>query len=380
MIAVLGASGEVGRHAVAALARAGVGPLLLGGRRPEAVSTEEAGPGARVMAVDATDPAALARFCAGSRLVLNCAGPSYLFKETVARAALAAGADYVDVLGDDPVAEALAAAGAPAAGRTAVLSAGTVPGLSVLVPRHVLALIGSGEPPATALTVHAGGLERATPTVAADILLSLTTGGVGGERFGHPLAAWRDGRREQRVLRTDESAEVPFYPGRVAVQPLLTAEIERLAASVPLERADWYNVFPGRRTRALFTALPTLPVDTPEQRAEVIGRVIRASEADLAGADPYYRMVFTLSAPTWSRTAVVRAGDSYRLTGSVAALTVRALLAGRIPPGLHFAGDVLDPGEVVAELAGDGAAEVEVFATTAPGGAPAELAFEDGAL
>jgi hypothetical protein len=261
-----------------------------------------------------------------------------------------------------------------------VLSAGTVPGLSALVPRHLAELGAHEESGPTALTVHAGGLERATTTVAADILLSLRTGGVNGEPYGHPLAAWRHGRREPRALRVEENAEIPFFPGRVALQPLLTAETERLAASLGLTGAEWYTVLPGPRIRALFTALPTLPADTAAQREAVIDRVIRASETDLAGADPYYRMVFTLSGPTWSRTAVVRADDSYRLTAAVAALGVRAVLDGRAGPGAHFAGEVLAPGETIAALERDGAAEFEVFVTGPRDTASSADGFEDGAL
>ncbi|MDT0269017.1 saccharopine dehydrogenase NADP-binding domain-containing protein [Streptomyces sp. DSM 44915] len=388
MIAVLGASGEVGRHAVAALATAGVGPLRLGARDPRAIAVDPAWREVETTAVDATRPEALAAFCRGARLVLNCAGPSYLLGDRVARAALAAGADHVDVLGDDPVAEALRAAGQPATDRTVVLSAGTVPGLSGLLPRHLAAASAAEATAASTLTVHAGGLERATTTVAADILLSLRSGGPDGRPYGQPMARWRLGRREARALRAEEETEVPFFPGRVATHPLLTAELERAATALGLTEASWYNVFPGAQVRALFGTLPTLPVDTEERRAAVVDRVLRASELDLAGRTPFYRLVVALAGPGWRRTAVVRAADSYRMTGAVAALTVRAVLAGRVPPGAHFAAAALDPGEVIAGLTETGAAGVAVYRTEAdeapdgaggPAGATAG-GFEDGAL
>ncbi|SOD62665.1 Saccharopine dehydrogenase NADP binding domain-containing protein [Streptomyces zhaozhouensis] len=380
MIAVLGASGEVGRHAVALLARARSRPLRLGARDPGAVHVDAAWRDVEVTAVDATDPASLAAFCRGQRVVLNCAGPSYLLKETVARAALAAGADYVDVLGDDPVAEALGDAGVPTEGRRVVLSAGTVPGLSGLLPRHLLDTRPAGATAPTALTVHAGGLERATRTVAADILLSLRDGGPDGEPYGHALAMWRQGRRQDKALRVEEDAEVPFFPGRVTTQPLLTAEVQRLAADLRLAEARWYNVFPGGQIRSLFAALPTLPVDTETRRQEAVDRIIRAGAIDLAGRAPYYRLVVELSGPEWSRTVVVRADDSYRLTGAVAAVTVGEVLADRVAPGLHFAARVLRPAGVLAALERTGAAEFARFTTAAPDGAPAVGAFEDGAL
>lgn len=389
MIGIIGASGGVGRHTAAALAASGVGPLRLGARRPEAITAEGPWPtGSETVAVDALDPGSLSRFCAGCRIVVNCAGPSYIIKDTVARAALAAGADTVDVLGDDPAYEALAASGVVGPDRTVVLSAGAVPGLSGLVPFWLAESGTTGSEP-TRLRGFAGGLERITAALAADILLSLDTGGANGERFGQPLAAWRHGRRAARALRIEENAEVPFFPQRAALHPLLTPEVERLAARMGLAEADWYSVFPGEQIRGLFTTLPTLALDTAEQRDAVMARIRRAAEVDAAGSAPYYRLVFTMSGEGWARTGVVRTDNSFRLSGAVAAVAVGDLLAGRIGPGLHFAAAAMDPWSTIAELERTGAAEFAVHEHTSAQESPdtssavqdaADDAFEDGAL
>lgn len=354
MIGIVGASGAVGRHAVALLAG---GPALrVGARRTDTV---HAPAGAERVAVDATDPASLDTFCRGLALVINCAGPSYLLKDTVATAALAHGADYVDVGGDDPAHEALAAAGTVRDGRTAVLSAGTVPGLSVLLPRWLAAgALTDGLDAPRRMAGYAGGLERCSPTVAADILLSLTVGGAGGEAFGHPLAAWRDGARCARALRVLDDAELAHYPEPVTLQPLLTAEVERVAVLLGVRDAEWYSVYPGAQVRSLFGRLPTLPVATEAQRETVERRMVTASEIDLSGRDTYYRMVVELGGDGWTRVAAVRAASSYRITAAVAVHAARAVLAGVVPSGLHFAGDVLDPTTVIEDLHRDGVAAV----------------------
>lgn len=352
MIGVLGASGAVGRAAVTALREAGLGPLRLGARRPHALPADGA---AERVAVDATDPRSLAAFCAGLTVLLNCAGPTYELQERMAVAALAAGSDYVDVGGDDPVAEALAARGAPPQGRSVVLSAGTLPGLSVIVPRW----LAGRSPGGTRLVAYAGGLEPCTRTVAEEVLLSLTVGGAGGEAFGHSLAAWRHGRRAEKVLRITEDADVPSFPDRAVAHPLLTAESERLAAALGLAELDFYNVHPGPRVRALFAQLPTLDTTAGSARDRVIDRLTAAASVDLAGREPYYRMLFTLTGQHGSRSATVRSGDSYRLTAAVAVLAVRAVLAGEIKPGLHYGGEVLNPHWAVDEINRGGAARVE---------------------
>ncbi|WP_449065129.1 saccharopine dehydrogenase NADP-binding domain-containing protein, partial [Planomonospora algeriensis] len=96
MIGIVGGYGAVGGAAARLLADRGV---RVGGRDLEAARRfvdEELGGRGEARRVDAYDEAALAAFCRGCRVVVNCAGPSYLLLDRVARAAFRAGADYVD--------------------------------------------------------------------------------------------------------------------------------------------------------------------------------------------------------------------------------------------------------------------------------------------
>jgi saccharopine dehydrogenase-like NADP-dependent oxidoreductase len=141
MIGLLGGTGAVGRTAAERIAAWRLGPLRIGARdldRTRALAAELPGP-AEAVSVDLGDPDTLAAFCAGCRIVVNCAGPSYHVLDTVARAALAAGADYVDIGGELAATDAL---GQAPPGRTAIFSAGVMPGLSGLLPR----LLADGRP------------------------------------------------------------------------------------------------------------------------------------------------------------------------------------------------------------------------------------------
>jgi uncharacterized protein YbjT (DUF2867 family) len=111
-IAVFGATGVVGRRLCEALAAdPGGGPLRLVGRRPAALAELAValpGPARPEVAVAALgDPAALAAAFAGARVVVNAAGPLRDTAEPVLAAALAAGAHYVDVGGEQAVLRAL---------------------------------------------------------------------------------------------------------------------------------------------------------------------------------------------------------------------------------------------------------------------------------
>ncbi|MFG2627051.1 saccharopine dehydrogenase NADP-binding domain-containing protein [Streptomyces sp. NPDC048473] len=369
VIGVLGASGAVGRAAVRELRRLGHTRLRLGGRTASALSAvAEENPTCHdeTVRADATDPEDLRAFTEGCDIVLNCVGPTYRLRATVASAALAAGAHCVDVAGDDPAAEDLLKAGDPTlGGRTVVLSAGALPGLSSLLPRW---LAGQGLDAAAALTAYCGGLETCSPTVAHDLMLSLTSGGADGAAYGEALAAVRGGRRASRALRTAEDTEHEAFPGRVAVQPYLSGESERLATVLGLDRLDWYNVHPGRAVRALLNVLPgrLAAGEDPDRLAE---RLILAADLDLAGRKPYYVMDFALSGTASARPATagltLRAASSYRLTAAVGALAVEAVLRGEVPAGVHFACDVLDPDTVVTHLRSHGAADLRLTGAAA---------------
>ncbi|MEV4020271.1 saccharopine dehydrogenase NADP-binding domain-containing protein [Nonomuraea angiospora] len=366
MIGVLGGYGAVGGTAARLLT--GHPGLRVGGRDGAAarrfVDAELGGRG-EAWQVDALDAAELARFCAGCRVVVNCAGPSYLLRDRVARAAFAAGADYVDAAGDAAAFAQLSGTGTQ--GRTAVLSAGMLPGLTGLVPRHLATLAsadlipnaGHGRGSGLRLDVYTGGLDRLTPAAAGDFLLA------GQEERGAALAAWRDGARVARALSPVHDVQLPYFPGPVTAYPYLSAEAERVAGELGLAEARWYNVITGDGVLAA--------ASTAGQAADLT----RAAELELAGRTPYYVLLFQLSGPHGTRTLALRTHDSYALTAAVAAHAATAVLRGEVAAGLHHADAVLDPARVLADL--EPVAKIEITAAVAPIDLVAPV-FEEGAL
>jgi hypothetical protein len=335
-VAVVGAYGGAGEAAVRQLDQWGIGPLRLGGRdggRAAALAKSLTVP-ATGAAVDAADPADLDRFCAGAAVVLNCAGPAYRIGDRVAAAAGRAGTGYVDAAGDDAFRSALAGAGWPRpAGWPAVISAGVQPGLTGLLPRYAAA----GLPgPVTRLLAYVGGRDRFTHAAAADYVAA-------GAEFGEPLAAWRHGVRVPRALAPLVGVPLPFFPEPVTAQPYVSGETERVARDLGLDEVDWYSVFTGQHVLA---ALRQPDAD----RDRMAERLRRAADLDLFGGSAYQLLVLELTGST-TRTVVLRGTGASALTGAVAAVATRAVLAGAVPPGVHHAAEVLDPVASVALLA-----------------------------
>ena len=95
---------------------------------------------AEAVEFDASDPAGVQRVLKGSDLVFNAVGPHYRYGVPLVEAAIAAGANYVDINDDYDVAVELVRnprydEAAKAAGVTVLIGAGTTPGITNVLAR-----------------------------------------------------------------------------------------------------------------------------------------------------------------------------------------------------------------------------------------------------
>ncbi|MEV8393525.1 MULTISPECIES: saccharopine dehydrogenase NADP-binding domain-containing protein [unclassified Streptomyces] len=378
-IGIVGGYGEVGASTARLLYGFGLGPLRIGGRDADAArrfaGTELSGadgrgrPAAEHAPVDFTDDASLDSFAAGCRVLVNCAGPSRLVGNRVARAALRAGADHVDVAGDEPLHALLDDGEWAGAGRAAVLSAGLQPGLTGLLPRWAAA---RDFDEVHRLSVYLCVRDLFTGTAAEDYLHAAAEGRT------EMLAAWRDGARRSAASVRTARAELPFFPEPVALLPHLAPEAERLARALGLRDGDWYTALAGEQVGRAFDRVRTLPP------AEAVAALRAASRLDLAGRAHFVRLVVSLDGVREgrprSRTAVLRGRSNSGVSGAVAALAVLAALRGELPPGRHYAADVLDPGAALERLRSAGATAGLEGLTVVDGAYGEPVAVEEGIL
>lgn len=334
-VAIVGASGHVGRVAAAALAD--YGDLRLGSRAPErlqSLSAVCASAGATVTTqyVDLDDPASLDHFVAGADVVLNCAGPSYRILDQIALVAQQHQAAYVDVGGDDVLYERLIKQ--PAGQTVAVVSAGMLPGLSGLLPRYLADQFEHIEQ----MTCYAGGREAFSPAAAEDFWLSLDP----QYDFGTVQAYWRHGQ----IAPSRDAMDLPDRPWtrepRLLAWPYLSREAQRLFQQLDVEQGWAMNLM---EEGYLFQALQRLQGRGDVKAEEAMTALIQASQLDVAGRPAY--QVLAVEASGWAkggplqRSLWVQVSQGFHLTGHMAAQTVRAL--PELDDGVHFAAQVLNP-------------------------------------
>jgi short subunit dehydrogenase-like uncharacterized protein len=101
-IAVLGATGYTGRLIAAELSRHGAALLLAGRNSGKLAQLAEQIGGAETSVTDVRDGSALDSLAQRAQVLINCVGPFVDYGEPVVRAAIAAGAHYLDTTGEQP--------------------------------------------------------------------------------------------------------------------------------------------------------------------------------------------------------------------------------------------------------------------------------------
>jgi short subunit dehydrogenase-like uncharacterized protein len=297
-----------------------------------------------VLALD--DPATVRAALADAAVVLHCAGPFMHTSRQMVDACLETGTHYLDITGELPVYEAIAARDAEARARGVML----LPGVGFdVVPTDCLALhLKQRLPTATHLTLAfysegPAGLPPGTQRTAIELL-----------PYGNRVR--RDGRLERSTAAL-KTREIDFGMGRVRATQLTWGDVFTAYHSTGIPNIEDYTVFPPAvqkqlalmaRFRPLFRirALRSLlkrgvrPGPSPERRARTVTHVWgEARDAD--------------GTTVTSRLHGPEAGVEWTIGSSLAA--VQRVLAGDVFPGYHtpataYGADfVLETGDVIRE-------------------------------
>lgn len=361
LVGLVGAGGTVGSAALAQLRRQADVHVRAGQRRAQRWPDDVEG-----WVLDVFDPQALAAFCSGCQVVLNCAGPSWQVGDRVAQAAHATGAAYVDAFGNTALLTALQGARQPS-----IIGAGVFPGLTALLPRW---MANRGFDRVSGLHIHAGGREHCSQAGGADVLLSA----LGG--FGTPNAQWVEGRVQPSPIE-QQAQRLAGFPEAVFCSAYLTDELQRLARTLGVARASFHNVFDQAEIPALIAASCQRLSQDPSALPAAVAQLVHAAELQLLGRRPYYRLSVELSG--WRggqavrQRAVLSSQDSYGLSASVAVCAALQLLRDPSWRGAHWAGDCLMPDDVITAVQADSACQALSIVNLA---AQTTTAEEEGVL
>lgn len=347
-IAVLGGSGDIGRVVCAELARLGPYRVVVAGRNRSAAEALAATlPGvAEARQFDVTTESGDAfRDCA---LIVNCTGPSWRTGPLAAAMALRAGAHLVDVGGYSLLMDQLAGRGSEleAAGRSFVLSAGWMPGLSEVFVRHALQRAEDAYGPAASVVLYCGARDTWSLTSAEDMVWHVFS----ELRFGwFEHGAWRG----RPVWAAGGTVTLPVLPdARQQVTWMYNAPSRPLAE----ERRDLALrvglVLVGPRCRLALAFIKLFLFRRRKTAAALLHGAIRRDAERRGPMGILHAEVHSRSGRVF-RVTLAEARNHW-ITGLSAAHAAHAVMQGQARHGVHYLGEAVPARTFMESLAARG--------------------------
>ncbi len=327
-IVVTGGNGAVGHAAVTMLRRLGHQVTVVG-RSPVAGDS-------RYRQCDIFDAPALAACCRGADLVLNAAGPSSRIAARVAQAALYQAAAYVDVAGDPPLWRSIATdvtLSTALSQHSCLLGAGLTPGFAAMLPRYAAARLAY----VTRVALYGGGIEIFTRTSAQDFIASLDPAREQGK------AGWMIADGQLCRAPAQPAVSVPTAQRTFNALPYLSFELEQVAKQLSIRHlAAWSLVAEAQMLSAC-----------QQQEEQAIDALMHLSQQLTAQEGEQQHLLMdadgVMAGQSVRLRLQIRFDNSYRLTGSIAALAADQLLR-QTTPGLTWLPAVVDSQTLLADL------------------------------
>jgi short subunit dehydrogenase-like uncharacterized protein len=347
---VYGATGFTGRLVVDEARRLGLDPIV-GGRNRAALERLAESVGARELRVaDAGQPASLASLMKDVGCVVNCAGPFARFGEPVLRAAIDAGAHYLDTTGEQLWMARmmdLLSADAERNGVTAILAHAFEYAVGDCAARIAVDETPGAETVEVVNRVEGFGTSRGTKKSALDVLTKPALAVVNGRRreeaqLAHQVHVRFPDEDEARVAVSYGGGEVLSIP---TFAP--TVRSVRTYLAVPGAVAALAPIL----TRAVAPLLTTRLQRFLESRIDASSVGPGAERRD----QPWWVLARVRAAGGRANQVTVSGYDSYGITGVICAVGAQWLLEGRAKrAGVVTTAQTLDPRDFLDALSPSG--------------------------
>ncbi|MFI9804305.1 hypothetical protein ACIHEJ_08030 [Streptomyces sp. NPDC052301] len=319
VIGILGGYGRVGAAAARTLAAEGGHRLRIGGRDATAAWSlaRRLGGDTEAAVVDTADSQSVTHFSRGCATVLDCTGTAFALRGRVRREVAATGGHYVAMADDG-------APRTPSGPCTAVLFTGPSATFAGWLPRR----LGAGLAAAHRFTGWYDGPGTGPLDAAVTCLLGLRRAGHGPRAVDcpPPPAPW------------GPSWPLPARPG--TVRRGLPEELQEQTYLLRLDTGAWYEAFHGTAVPAVLDAFAARSEwDDDGTLLAAAQQLVRAGRGTPRGSRGL-TVCGTLDGLTAEGTAVRRGmllgcTEPTALLGALAAVAVREVTAGRVPPGVH---------------------------------------------
>ena len=353
VVAVFGATGYTGRLIVHELYRVGI-PMLLAGRdagRLQALAAEVGG--AEILVARVGDQASLDALGRRAQVLVNTVGPFVDLGEPVVRAAIAAGAHYVDTTGEQPFVQAMMVHDTWAKTQGVTV----VPALAFEITL--------GDCGAALAAAELDVVERVAVTYVTEFYASQGTKRTALRMLQRDGYAYVDGAWVvEPPARRSIFIDLPGPIGNVAAVSIPSAEVMTIPRHVATREVRTYLSLPVLAARLLSATAPAVSALARSPLAAVVERLVGQATS---GPDEATRRMSTFHVVVDARGSrrgkslvqrvLIRGRDPYGLSAAIIRHGVMLLVAGAARgPGVLSPAMAFDPRRYLDELARDGVA------------------------
>lgn len=294
--------------------------------------------------LDIYDKNSLESFCRKCSLVINCAGPSYVIKDTVMNVCVLNGVKYADLSGDMLFEEKYQKFIDDNDGEC-VVGSGFVAGMSAIMPLYY----GSQYfDKVNEVKCFQGSRDCASRNSIIDIILSSVSDS------GYAGCYYNNGKIIPETEICNDKQEVTGFPESVILKPYLSDEMKKAAEIGNFNSLKWYNAMPDMEIAEMagniFSAENTSSVTANSPLVEKYLKVYNA----IASTRPLwnvlaYEISGTKNNENIYKRIICHIKSGYKVCAVVASVIAENMLASSFK-GIHWGFEAADGREIISRL------------------------------
>ena len=305
--------------------------------------------------LDINDENSVREFCNDCDVVVNCAGPSYVIKDSIARHCK----KYVDLSGDmffDDGYKHLT----QNADSVFVVGAGYTSGLSAIIPDYYARLFFTK---VDSIKCYQGSREKCSKNSLTDIILSsFSSAGSAG-------CYLKDGKLWQESIDGEVKSRVTGFPEEVYLKAYLSNEVRSMAERNNISEIHWYSAIPDKEIFDIASDFFKLcNISDISADSSVISKYYEIYNAVADSRHTWnalaYEMLGSQGYKRISKRIVCNVKSGYKVCGIIASMAAEAVIENDLK-GLHWGFEVVDGKDAIEKLieydAIDGISCVDIF-------------------
>ncbi|MCP4133580.1 MAG: NAD(P)H-binding protein [bacterium] len=354
IIGIIGAYGQTGVVAAAEILKQTDAEIIAGGRDAEQLKTfsKKFGKRVRPLRVDVFDEKSLKDFCASCDILVNCAGPSYLVKDTVALAAYNSNIHYIDPEGSLPLVQSIEGKNNILIDNKKIfcLCVGWIPGLTGVLTHylHTQALLELDA--IDALEVYYGDRSNWSKIGFLGMAHSLLSQSPAGY---YKKGVWTN----TGLLTGSKSCLFPKPFGKYRVFPhQYLPELEKLARAYPYNKIASYAGLYSYRTAIITKYIQTFLRNNIDKASELMRKAFQHDAARYGKGGAIVSQAFgTKNGSKQHIQAYICETRHYWITGIQVAILIKLIIENNIKEfGLNYLCDTVDAQMYIDELIKNG--------------------------